>query len=31
VQELCPNLTVCHDCRMDDFCHDEGCELVGDR
>lgn len=28
VQENCPNLTVCKDCRIDDFCHIEGCELV---
>jgi hypothetical protein len=30
VQNLCPNLTVCYDCRVDDFCHWEGCELVAD-
>jgi hypothetical protein len=29
VQENCPNLTVCYDCRIDDFCHMEGCELDG--
>lgn len=28
VQGNCPNLTVCYDCRIDDFCHTEGCELV---
>ena len=28
VQENCPNLTVCYDCRIDDFCHVEGCELA---
>lgn len=27
VQEHCPNFTVCYDCRIDDFCHIEGCEL----
>ncbi len=27
VQKHCPNLTVCYDCRIDDFCHIEGCEL----
>lgn len=27
VQALCPNLTVCYDCRIDDFCHVAGCEL----
>lgn len=30
IQEFCPNLTVCHACGVDDFCHDEGCSLVGD-
>lgn len=28
VQRNCPNLTVCFDCRIDDFCHIEGCELA---
>ena len=28
VQNNCPNLTVCYDCRIDDFCHMEGCELI---
>jgi hypothetical protein len=28
VQNLCPNLTVCYDCRVDDFCHFDDCELV---
>ena len=28
VQDLCPNLTVCYDCRIDDFCHIEGCEII---
>ena len=27
VQGKCPNLTVCYDCHIDDFCHVEGCEL----
>lgn len=27
VQENCPNLTCCFDCRIDDFCHIENCEL----
>jgi len=27
VQEACPNMTVCKDCRIDDFCHVEGCEI----
>lgn len=30
VETKCPNLTVCYDCRIDDFCHVEGCELVDD-
>jgi hypothetical protein len=28
VQRMCPNMTVCYDCRIDDFCHCEDCELV---
>ena len=28
VQHYCPNMTVCADCRIDDFCHCEGCELL---
>ena len=28
VEEACPNLTVCYNCRIDDFCHVEGCELI---
>jgi len=28
VEELCPNLTVCFDCGIDDFCHLENCEIV---
>jgi len=31
VQDTCPNLTVCYDCRIDDFCHVEGCELVDEQ
>jgi len=27
VNEECPNLSVCLTCRIDDFCHSEGCEL----
>ena len=27
IQENCPNFTVCYDCRIDDFCHIEGCKL----
>ena len=27
VQSLCPNLTCCYDCGIDDFYHAEGCEL----
>ena len=28
VQDMCPNFTVCYDCRIDDFCHSEECVLV---
>jgi len=28
VQDACPNLTVCYDCRIDDFCHIEGCKIL---
>ena len=28
IQRNCSNLTVCYDCRVDDFCHVEGCELI---
>jgi hypothetical protein len=28
VQRNCPNMTVCYDCRIDDFCHVEDCEIV---
>ena len=38
VEHTCPNMTVCYDCRVDDFCHiakedndDEcGCEIAND-
>jgi len=28
VQDNCPNLTCCYDCRVDDFCHFEDCKIV---
>jgi hypothetical protein len=28
VQKNCPNLTICYNCRSDDFCHVEGCDLA---
>lgn len=28
IQDACPNLTVCYDCKIDDFCHVEGCKLT---
>jgi len=28
VENNCPNFTVCYNCRIDDFCHTEGCELI---
>ena len=27
VEKGCPNLTCCFECRIDDFCHVEGCTL----
>jgi hypothetical protein len=30
VNDYCPNLTVCYDCRIDDFVHMDGCKLIGD-
>ena len=27
VENLCPNLTVCYNCRIDDFVHLSGCKL----
>lgn len=30
IQEECPNLTCCHDCRIDDFCHMERCEILAE-
>jgi len=28
VKKYCSNLTVCYDCRIDDFMHIKGCELI---
>ena len=28
VQHNCPNLTVCNECRVDDFVHVEGCTII---
>lgn len=28
VQHHCPNLTVCYNCRVDDFCHGEDCDIL---
>lgn len=28
VQNLCPNMTVCYECRIDDFVHLEGCAIL---
>ena len=28
VNALCPNLTVCFECRIDDFVHVAGCEFL---
>lgn len=31
VNNLCPNMTVCYDCRIDDFCHTEkDCKIIGE-
>jgi hypothetical protein len=30
VESNCPNLTCCYDCHIDDFCHVEGCEIIGE-
>ncbi len=30
VNKHCPNMTVCHTCRIDDFCHSEDCDIVGE-
>lgn len=30
VESNCPNLTCCYDCHIDDFCHVEGCKIIGD-
>ncbi len=27
-QNICPNMTCCADCGLDDFCHVEGCEIA---
>lgn len=28
VESMCPNMTVCYDCRIDDFSHIEGCDFT---
>ena len=28
VETACPNLTVCFDCRVDDFVHVKGCKII---
>jgi hypothetical protein len=28
VEHICPNFTVCYDCRIDDFTHTENCKIV---
>ena len=27
IQKNCPNMTVCYDCGIDDFCHIKKCKL----
>ena len=29
-QAMCPNMTCCADCRIDDFCHVEDCEIANE-
>ena len=29
-QAVCPNMTCCADCHIDDFCHDDGCEIANE-
>ena len=31
IQDNCPNMTVCYDCRIDDFCHIKGCKIKSKR
>lgn len=28
INETCPNLSVCYDCRIDDFCHMQKCKII---
>ena len=28
--DICPNFTVCYDCRIDDFCHIEHCKIISE-
>jgi len=28
LNQTCPNLTVCYECRIDDFCHFEDCKIA---
>jgi len=28
IQEACPNMTVCYDCRIDDFVHVSDCTIT---
>ena len=28
IQHVCPNMTACRDCHIDDFTHIEGCEIA---
>jgi len=30
INNICPNLTVCPECRIDDFCHFSGCKIIGE-
>lgn len=28
INQTCPNMSVCYDCRIDDFCHLEECKII---
>jgi hypothetical protein len=30
VSKNCPTMTICKDCRIDDFCHNEDCEIMAE-
>lgn len=28
INKICPNMSCCPECRVDDFCHVEGCNYI---